>query len=77
MPDVGGLDRHFYTTSACGVCGKASLDQIAELGGPPLGDGPSITDDVVLSLPHRLRDAQRVFDRTGGLHAAGLFDRGR
>jgi FdhD protein len=75
MPDIGGLDRHFYTTSACGVCGKASLDAIAELGGPKLGPGPVLTEEAVLSLPDRLRDAQRIFERTGGLHAAALFDR--
>ena len=74
MPDIGGLDRHFYTTSACGVCGKASLDQIADIGGPPLGDGPHVSEELVLSLPHRLREAQRVFEKTGGLHAAALFD---
>ena len=75
LPELGSLERHFYTTSACGVCGKASLDAIASLGGPPLGDGPHVTNDVVLSLPHRLRDAQRLFERTGGLHAAALFER--
>jgi FdhD protein len=74
MPDIAGLDRHFYTTSACGVCGKASLDQIADIGGPPLGDGPRVSEELVLSLPHRLREAQRVFEKTGGLHAAALFD---
>jgi FdhD protein len=74
MPDFAGLDRHFYTTSACGVCGKASLDAIAELGGPPLGEGPSVDEGLLLSLPDRLRDAQRVFETTGGLHAAALFD---
>lgn len=74
MPDIGGLDRHFYTTSACGVCGKTSLDQIAEVGGPPIGEGPRVSEELVLSLPQRLRDAQEVFEKTGGLHAAALFD---
>lgn len=74
MPDIGGLDRHFYTTSACGVCGKASLDQIAEIGGPELAPGPVPTTDVLLSLPHRLASEQRLFAKTGGLHAAALFD---
>jgi FdhD protein len=73
MPDIGGLDRHFYTTSACGVCGAASLDRIADIGGPALGEGPEVGEALLLSLPHRLRDAQRVFERTGGLHAAALF----
>ncbi len=74
LPELGSPERHFYTTSACGVCGKASLDAIASLGGPPLGDGPLLTHNVVLSLPDRLRDAQRLFESTGGLHAAALFD---
>jgi FdhD protein len=74
MPALEGLDRHFLTTSACGVCGKASLDQIAELGGPPLSDGPFVSDELLLSLPARLSEAQRVFAKTGGVHAAALFD---
>ncbi len=74
LPDLGSLERHFYTTSACGVCGKASLDAIESLGGPPLDAGPKVHTDVVLSLPDRLRDAQRVFSKTGGLHAAALLD---
>jgi FdhD protein len=74
MPALDGLDRHFLTTSACGVCGKASLDQIAELGGPPLSEGPFVSDELLLSLPTRLSGAQRVFAKTGGVHAAALFD---
>jgi FdhD protein len=74
MPDIAGLDRHFYTSSACGVCGKASLDQIAEVGGPALSSGPVVSEDLVLSLPDRLREHQKVFAKTGGLHAAALID---
>jgi FdhD protein len=74
LPELGSLERHFYTTSACGVCGKASLDAVESLGGPQLSDGPMVTRHVVLSLPHRLREAQRIFSKTGGLHAAALFD---
>ena len=74
LPELGSLERHFYTTSACGVCGKASLDAIASLGGPALSEGPLLSRDVVLSLPHRLREAQRLFSKTGGLHAAALFE---
>jgi FdhD protein len=73
LPELGGLDRHFYTTSACGVCGKASLDQLEEIGGPELAAGPTLTTQQVLSLPHKLRDAQKLFSKTGGLHAAALF----
>jgi FdhD protein len=73
MPDLRGLERHFYTSSACGVCGKASLDQI-ELRGcalPPAG--PEVGAEVVYGLPDKLREAQGLFESTGGLHAAGLF----
>jgi FdhD protein len=65
--------RSFYATSSCGVCGKASLDAI-DVQCAPIGDGPVIAPAVVTSLPDALRQAQTVFDRTGGLHAAGLFD---
>jgi FdhD protein len=68
------LDRHFYTTSACGVCGKASLEQLELRGCPVIPPGPKIPAEVVYSLPGRLREAQRLFDSTGGLHAAALLD---
>jgi FdhD protein len=74
LPELGSLERHFYTTSACGVCGKSSLDAIEALGGPALGDGPKLGTEDVLALPGRLSEAQRIFTRTGGLHAAALFD---
>jgi len=60
-------------TSACGVCAKTRLDEV-EVRCAPLGDGPVITTEVLLGLPDALRDAQRVFAATGGLHAAGVFD---
>ena len=71
--DAARLSRNFYATSSCGVCGKASLDDIAVRCDvvPP---GYTIPAEVLVGLPDRLRTAQRVFDRTGGLHAAGLFD---
>ncbi len=65
--------RNFYATSSCGVCGKASLDAI-DVQAAPIGDGPVVTPAVLTALPERLREAQSVFERTGGLHAAGLFD---
>jgi FdhD protein len=70
--DAGLLSRNFYATSSCGVCGKASLDDIAVRCDvvPP---GFTVAAETLLGLPERLRAAQRVFDRTGGLHAAGLF----
>lgn len=66
--------RNFYTTSSCGVCGKASLEAVRTVARWSARDDPLALDlRVVSALPGRLRSAQRVFDRTGGLHAAGLF----
>ena len=70
--DPDRLRRNFYATSSCGVCGKAALDDI-EVRCAPVADGPEVAVDVLRSLPGRLRGAQKIFDRTGGLHAAGLF----
>lgn len=73
--DVERLQRNFYTTSSCGVCGKASLDAVEAQGCAVLPAGtPRVDPEVVPSLPGRLRDAQGVFEDTGGLHAAGIFD---
>lgn len=76
--DFARLERHFYTTSSCGVCGKASLAALesASLGSQPvfLGDDLLVEADVIHQLPERLREAQAVFQRTGGLHAAALFE---
>ena len=69
------LHRNFFATSSCGVCGKAALDDV-EVRCGPVSDGPVVPVDVLVSLPDRLRSKQRVFDRTGGLHAAGLFTSG-
>ncbi len=71
--DADLLRRNFYTTSSCGICGKASLDSIS-VRCAAVADGPAVSEAVVVELPGRLREAQRLFDRTGGLHAAGLFD---
>ena len=65
-------ERHFVATASCGICGKASLDEVA-VRCDPLPNGPLVPRSVVLALPDRLRDAQAVFRTTGGLHAAGLF----
>jgi FdhD protein len=64
--------RTFFTTSSCGVCGKASLDRV-KVACPAIGPGPVVSESVVAGLPDALREGQRVFDQTGGLHAAGLF----
>ncbi|MFI7020276.1 formate dehydrogenase accessory sulfurtransferase FdhD [Streptomyces sp. NPDC050164] len=74
VPDIS-LERNVYTTSSCGLCGKASLDAVRTTARWPIADTPPvrIAPDLLAALPDRLRAAQRVFDRTGGLHAAGLF----
>jgi len=71
--DLGSIERDFFTTSACGVCGKAGLDQLATKASR-IESQLSVPPSVVCSLPGKLRAAQGVFERTGGLHAAGLFD---
>jgi FdhD protein len=68
-----GARRNFMTTSACGVCGKASIEDICVPAAGVAGDPVRFAPAMLASLPDRLRDAQRVFSRTGGLHAAGLF----
>jgi FdhD protein len=65
-------ERHFVATASCGICGKASIDEVA-LRADPIPAGPVVTRAVVLALPDLLRAAQRAFDETGGLHAAALF----
>ena len=72
--DAGGLLRHFYTTSSCGVCGKASLDAVRVQIGERRPVSFSISADALKRLPAALRDRQTEFAHTGGLHAAGSFD---
>jgi FdhD protein len=73
--DMARLERHFNTTSACGVCGKTSLAAVGGLRRTVLPrTTPVLEPELIHQLPQRLRAAQPVFDRTGGLHAAGLFD---
>ena len=75
-PDTG-LERNFYTTSSCGVCGKASIDAIrTKTPFDVAGNELRLPLEVLLALPDRLRAAQEVFEKTGGLHAAGLFTAG-
>jgi FdhD protein len=74
-PPVTDPSRNFYTTSSCGVCGKASIDAVRTRSRFAVADDPLVVGARVLAgLPDTLRAAQRTFDRTGGLHAAGLFD---
>lgn len=72
--DFDRLKRNFYASSSCGVCGKASIDHI-ETQAPPLSDGDfSLSAETIYGLSDTLRAQQQVFDKTGSLHAAGLFD---
>ena len=73
--DFERLQRHFYTTSSCGVCGKASIQALRAEGCPVLPSNGLLVDSAVIHrLPDVLRREQAVFERTGGLHAAALFD---
>ncbi|HXF36762.1 MAG TPA: formate dehydrogenase accessory sulfurtransferase FdhD [Actinomycetota bacterium] len=71
--DPGAVRRNFYATSSCGVCGKAALEDV-EVRCAPIPPGFVVPGAVLAELPEALRRGQRVFDQTGGLHAAGLFD---
>jgi FdhD protein len=73
---LGRLERHFYTSSSCGVCGKTSIEavQAASCPVPPAPGLPRVAAAVIQALPDRQRAAQRVFAQTGGLHATALFD---
>ena len=71
--DPERLRRHFYTSSSCGVCGKGAIEAI-EVSAPRIESTLEARFDVIAALPTRLREAQRAFAVTGGLHATGLFD---
>jgi FdhD protein len=71
--DADRLRRHFYTSSSCGVCGKGAIEAI-EVDAPRVESRLEVASSAIASLPHELRDAQRTFAVTGGLHATGLFD---
>ena len=73
--DFKRLERNFYTTSSCGVCGKSSIEALTT-GAKPIerADYPQVSAKIIHGLPEKLRERQRVFDKTGGLHAAALFD---
>lgn len=73
--DLDRLQRHFYTTSSCGVCGKASLDALRVAGSASLERNAfRVTSDCLVALPDAVRENQPVFRETGGLHAAAAFD---
>ena len=71
--DPASVVRNVYTTSSCGVCGKATLDAVRVKGMSEPADGPALDPEIVRTLPDRLRASQRIFEATGGLHAAGVF----
>jgi FdhD protein len=71
--DATRMQRNFFASSSCGVCGKASIDQLA-VSCEHVADGPVVSRRIITSLPDALRAEQRVFESTGGLHATGLFD---
>jgi FdhD protein len=71
---LASLQRNFYTTSSCGICGKASLLSLRTVCPPRATNNFGVDAQMLYSLPNRLRSSQGVFDRTGGLHGAGLFD---
>jgi len=73
LPDLSHLERDFFTTSACGLCGRAGIENLRRVGLTAPGPGPAVTAEVLLALPRRLRKAQSLFAATGGLHAAALF----
>lgn len=79
-PDAGArgekLERATVMGSACGVCGKTSIENVIPDGAPPLVSSLRIPPEFLFTLPGRLRESQSVFSKTGGLHAAGLFDAG-
>ncbi|WP_141612633.1 formate dehydrogenase accessory sulfurtransferase FdhD [Litorilinea aerophila] len=74
LPELAGLNRYFFTNSACGVCGHTMLEDLARRPLPPLPQGPVVSAETLLGLPTQLRRHQALFDETGGLHAAALFD---
>jgi FdhD protein len=73
LPDLPQLERHFYTSSACGVCGKAGIEALQIRGGPAIEPGLIVTPQTLFELPTQLSSNQRLFADTGGVHAAGLF----
>jgi FdhD protein len=70
--DFERLTRHVFTSSSCGMCGKATIDAVFQ-GFPPVTSDVTVAADALLALPEKLRRVQATFDRTGGLHAAAIF----
>jgi FdhD protein len=74
FPNLERFERHFTMSSSCGVCGRAQLDSLRDLGVTPITDDVRVSSGLLYSLPERMRSAQRVFASTGGLHAAALVN---
>lgn len=74
LPDLERFERHFTVGSACGVCGRTQLDSLRDRGVKPIEETMTVATGLLYSLPGRMREAQRIFASTGGLHAAALFD---
>jgi FdhD protein len=74
IPNLQPLERHFYTNSACGVCGKANLEALHLRGCRIIYPEFAVTPDIIYKLPEQLRSEQGIFTATGGLHAAAVFD---
>lgn len=72
--DFQKLERHFYTSSSCGVCGKASIDAVFASGLKKMNDPFQFESSYIHTLPDTLRQAQNIFEQTGGLHAAAIFN---
>ncbi|HKR04665.1 MAG TPA: formate dehydrogenase accessory sulfurtransferase FdhD [Bacteroidia bacterium] len=75
FPDLKKLERNFYTTSSCGVCGKASIDSIKTVCEKLISEDTLVlSSEILCRLPEELRKQQNIFEHTGGLHASALFD---
>jgi FdhD protein len=74
LPELARFERHFTVNSSCGVCGRAQLDSLHDLGIAPIDDDVRLSPQTLYALPERMREAQRIFESTGGLHAAALFN---
>lgn len=72
--NLKSLERHFFINSSCGVCGKASIESLEKKGCQILTDNWQIKANIIYNLPEQLKTAQSVFNQTGGLHAAALFN---
>jgi FdhD protein len=72
-PDFAALTRHVFASSSCGLCGKTTIESVHQKF-PPIETTLAVDAETLAALPERMRHAQDVFDRTGGLHAAAVFD---